>query len=45
MPKTYPLMIMPLSGLLMSIAAVVAIIEDVILFRAGKFKIAGSLAD
>ena len=45
MPKTYPLMIMPLSGILISIAALVAIVEDVILFRAGKFKIAGDMAD
>lgn len=45
MPKTYPLMIMPLSGFLMSIAALVAIIEDTILFRAGKFKIGRDFAD
>ena len=45
MPKTYPLMIMPLSGFLMSIAALVAIIEDTILFRAGKFKIGRDFAE
>ena len=39
MPKTYPLMIMPLSGLLMSIAALVAIIEDITLFRTGEFRL------
>lgn len=41
MPKTYPLMILPLTGALISLGALVAIIEDVVHFRQGSFEIAG----
>ena len=48
----FPRLILPISaiietgvGFLMSIAALVAIIEDTILFRAGKFKIGRDFAD
>ena len=45
MRKTYPLIIMPICGLLICIAAVVAAVEDVILFRAGKFRAAGDMTE
>ncbi len=42
MPKSYAMMILPLSGTLISIAALVAIVEDVANFRKGTFVVAGS---
>ena len=42
MPKKYAMTILPLSGTLISLAALVAIIEDVVHFRRGTFVVAGS---
>lgn len=41
MPKKYAVMILPITGALVSLAALVAIIEDVIDFRRGTFVVAG----
>ena len=41
MPKKYAMMILPLSGTLIVLAALVAIIEDVVRFRRGTFVVAG----
>ena len=41
MPKKYAMTILPLSGTLISLAALVAIIEDVVHFRRGTFVVAG----
>ncbi|MDE0460639.1 MAG: TRAP transporter small permease [Chromatiales bacterium] len=42
MPKKYAMMILPISGTLIVLAAIVAIIEDVVRFRRGTFVVAGS---
>ena len=42
MPKKYAMMILPLSGTLITLAAFVAIIEDVVRFRRGTFVVAGA---
>ncbi|OED41162.1 C4-dicarboxylate ABC transporter substrate-binding protein [Chromatiales bacterium (ex Bugula neritina AB1)] len=41
MPKKYAVMIMPLAGAMVSIAALVAILEDTVRFRQGRFEVAG----
>lgn len=41
MPKTYPLMILPLAGTLIAFGALIAIIEDIAKYRAGTFELAG----
>lgn len=41
MPKKYAMMILPLSGTLIALAAAVAIIEDVVRFKRGTFVVAG----
>jgi len=42
MPKKYAMMILPIAGALISLAAVVAVIEDTVHFKRGTFKVAGS---
>ena len=41
MPKKYAMMILPLSGTLISLGAFVAIIEDIVRFKRGTFEVAG----
>ena len=41
MPKKYAVMILPLSGAMISIAALIAVIEDTIRYKRGTFKVAG----
>lgn len=41
MPKKYAMMILPATGAMICVAALGAIIEDVIRFRQGDFKVAG----
>ena len=41
MPKKYAVMILPITGALVSLAALVAVIEDIIHFRRGTFVVAG----
>ncbi len=41
MPKKYPMMILPLTGALVFIGALVAMIEDIVRFKKGTFKLAG----
>ena len=41
MPKKYAVMILPIAGGLVSLAALVAIVEDAVRFRAGTFRPAG----
>lgn len=41
LPKKYPMMILPLTGGLVFLGALIAIIEDIILYRKGEFKVAG----
>jgi len=43
MPKSYAMMILPLSGALVSLAAFAALIEDVVRYQRGAFKVAGSM--
>ena len=38
MPKKYAIAIVPISGLLVSLAAVAAILKDCLMFRKGTFK-------
>lgn len=45
MPKKYAVMILPISGLMISIAALLAVIEDTVRFRRGTFKVAGDGID
>ncbi|MGI9410448.1 MAG: TRAP transporter small permease [Hyphomicrobiaceae bacterium] len=40
MPKSYPMMILPLAGGLIAYSAFVALIEDIVSFRNGTFEIA-----
>ncbi len=40
MPKSYPMMILPLAGALIAYSALVALIEDIVKFRNGTFEIA-----
>jgi TRAP-type C4-dicarboxylate transport system permease small subunit len=40
MPKSYPMMILPITGLLIILGAAAATIEDTIAFRKGEFKVA-----
>lgn len=42
MPKKYAVMILPISGAMMTIAALLAVIEDSVRFKRGTFKVAGS---
>lgn len=41
MPKKYAVMILPISGAMISIAAMLAVIEDTVRFKRGTFKVAG----
>ena len=41
MPKKYAMMILPIAGVLISLGALVAIIEDAVRFRRGTFEVAG----
>lgn len=41
MPKKYAVMILPIAGALISLAALVAIIEDIVRFKRGTFEVAG----
>ena len=41
MPKKYAVMILPISGAMISIAALIAVIEDTIRYKRGTFKVAG----
>ncbi|MCG8547407.1 MAG: TRAP transporter small permease [Alphaproteobacteria bacterium] len=41
LPKKYPMMILPLTGALVFLGALVAIIEDVARYRKGEFHVAG----
>ena len=41
MPKKYAMMILPISGALISLGAFVAIIEDIVRFKRGTFEVAG----
>lgn len=41
LPKKYPMMILPLTGGLVFLGALVAIIEDVVRYRKGEFQVAG----
>jgi hypothetical protein len=41
MPKKYPMMILPLTGALVFVGALVAMIEDIVRFKKGTFKLAG----
>ncbi|MCG8544432.1 MAG: TRAP transporter small permease, partial [Alphaproteobacteria bacterium] len=41
LPKKYPMMILPLTGALVFLGALVAIIEDVVRYRKGEFHVAG----
>ena len=41
MPKRYAMMILPIAGVLISLGALVAVIEDIVRFRRGTFEVAG----
>ena len=41
MPKSYPMMILPLAGALITFSAIIALIEDYIKFRKGTFQVSG----
>ena len=41
MPKKYAVMILPISGAMISIAALIAVIEDTVRFKRGTFEVAG----
>jgi TRAP-type C4-dicarboxylate transport system permease small subunit len=41
LPKKFPMLILPLTGGLVFLGALVAIIEDVVLYRRGEFEVAG----
>ena len=41
MPKSYPMMILPLAGALIAFSAIIALIEDYIKFRKGTFQVSG----
>ena len=43
MPKKYAVMILPIVGVLISLAALVAVIEDTVRFRRGTFQVAGGI--
>lgn len=45
MPKSYAMMILPLAGALISLGALVAIIEDVARLKRGTFEVAGGTGD
>lgn len=42
MPKKYAMVILPIAGVLISLGAIVAIIEDTVRFKRGTFELAGS---
>ena len=42
MPKKYAMMILPVAGVLISLGALVAVIEDAVRFRRGTFEVSGS---
>ena len=41
LPKKYPMLILPITGGLVCIGALVAVIEDTVRFRKGEFEVAG----
>ena len=41
LPKKYPMMILPLTGALVFLGALVAFIEDIVRYRKGEFEVAG----
>lgn len=41
LPKKYPMLILPLTGALVFVGALIAIVEDVVRYRRGEFKLAG----
>jgi hypothetical protein len=41
LPKKYPMMVLPITGGLVCIGALVAVIEDTVRFRKGEFEVAG----
>ena len=41
MPKKYAVMILPIAGAMVSLAALIAVIEDTVHFKGGRFKPAG----
>ena len=43
MPKKYAMMILPIGGGLISLGALIAIIEDSVLLKRGKFEVAGGI--
>ena len=45
MPKKYAVMILPVVGAMIALAALVAVIEDTVRFRRGVFKVAGGDTD
>ena len=45
MPKKYAVMILPISGAMISIAALLAIIEDTVRFKRGTFKVSGEISE
>ena len=45
MPKKYAVAVVPISGLLVSVAAIASILEDSLKFKAGTYKEPGSLDD
>lgn len=45
MPKSYAVMILPITGTLVCIASAVAVLEDALHYRAGTFKVSGSIVE
>ena len=45
MPKKYAVMILPISGAMISIAALLAIIEDAFRFKRGTFEVSGDIPE
>ena len=43
MPKKYAMYILPISGIMICVAAVVAVIEDVVRYKRGTFKVSGGI--
>lgn len=41
MPKKYAMMILPIAGALISLGAIIAVIEDTVRFKRGTFEVAG----
>ena len=43
LPKKYPMLILPITGVLITLGALVAFIEDCVRYRAGTFEAAGGM--